>query len=166
MKHQGPVHGSPTPCRGLSASRAFSLVELVIVVAIMGLAATLAAPRLSAVLGRQRASQAGARVKSELARVSSLARATSRPWTVTFSAAGLSVSGADAAGEAVSWLVSLSDEPYLSRITTINFGADNAVIYNGHGLPTESGKVELRSGSAGVIIGVNQNTATPTFEQK
>lgn len=166
MKHQGPVHGPPTPCRGLSALRAFSLVELVIVVAIVGLAATLAAPRLTAVLGRQRATQAGARVKSELGRVSSLARATSRPWTVTFSTAGFSVSGADAAGQAVSWLVPLSEEPYMARIATINFGADNAVTYNGHGLPNESGKVELRSGSAGVVITVNQNAATPTVEHQ
>lgn len=166
MKNQGPVHGSPMPCRGLSVARAFSLVELLIVIAIVGIAATLAAPRLSTVMGRQRANQAASRTSAELARVATLARSTSRSWTVTFSAAGFTITGTDAAGAATSWEVVLADEPYLSRITTIAFGPDNAVTYSGHGLPTESGKVELRSGPAGAVVTVNQNNPYAIVEVK
>jgi prepilin-type N-terminal cleavage/methylation domain-containing protein len=163
MINAGPVHGVRCPCRGLWRSRGFTAIELLLVMAIIGTFAAIAIPRINTVLCRQRADQAGQRLASDISRVSALARSTSRTWTITFnrSAARYTVTGTDASGTAVTWAVRLIEDPYLCSMSAVEFGVDQALTINGHGIASESGRVELASGTASTIVSVDPTLPAP-----
>lgn len=163
MKHQGPVHGVDRPCRGLSASRGFTVIELMMVLAILGVLAAIATPRIARSLAQNRALQAAALIKSDIRRVASQARATSQPWTITFSSTGYTIAGNNATGAAVSSTVTLTDEPYLASIASISCGADNALVFTGHGSCAETGRLRVRSGSAVCEVVSSPGEAEPVL---
>src|SRR3954447_19786330 len=63
----------------------FTLVELVMVMAIMGIIAAIAAPRYASSLGAQRADGAAQRIASDLGHAAAMARSTSSGVSVNFS---------------------------------------------------------------------------------
>src|SRR5438552_17658151 len=67
---------------------AFSLVELMLVMAIIAVVAAIAMPRYSASLARYRADMAARRIVAALALAQAKARATSSSQTITFTAGG------------------------------------------------------------------------------
>lgn len=163
MNYAGPVHGVRWPCRGLWRSPAFTAIELLLVMAIIATFATIAIPRINNVLCRQRADLAAQRLASDISRVAALARSTSRTWTITFtrSAARYTVTGTDASGTAVTWTVRLAEEPYTCRMAAVEFGVDQALSFNGHGIAGESGRVELTAGTATTIMSVDPTLPAP-----
>lgn len=162
MKHTSPAHGAGMPWRGFLRSRGFTVVELVLVLAIIGTVATIAVPRISHMLAAQRALAAGNRVAADLRRVAAVARAATRTWSVTFDAGDgvYKAAGLDASGASVTWSVTLGDEPYLASIKKISLGADNAVTYSAYGTPGESGTIRVASGDASCLVTIDQQQAT------
>jgi prepilin-type N-terminal cleavage/methylation domain-containing protein len=163
MINAGPVHGVRWPCRGLWRSPAFTAIELLLVMAIIATFAAIAIPRISNVLNRQRADQSGQRIASDISRVAALARSTSRTWTITFarSAARYTVTGTDASGAPVTWTVQLAEEPYLCKMSAVEFGVDQALTISGHGTVSESGSVELTAGTATTVVSVDPTLPGP-----
>lgn len=168
MTIEGPMHGVHCPCRGLWRSRGFTAIELILVMAIIGAFAAIAIPRISTVLARQRVQQAAGRISADILRASALARAASRTYTITFvrNSARYTVSGFDASGNSVSWQVTLGDEPYLCKMSSVDFGVDQAFSINGYGVPGEGGKVSLAAGSAGAVVTVDPSLPQPTITSK
>ncbi len=66
------------------ANRGFTLVELIVTVAILGIVAAIAAPSWLALLTRQRLYDARANALDKIREAQSQALRTSRPWEVCF----------------------------------------------------------------------------------
>ncbi|MCC6428346.1 MAG: hypothetical protein IT435_16185 [Phycisphaerales bacterium] len=164
MKQSGPDHGESRPWRGLVLSRAFTVVELVIIMAIVAVFASLAVPRVSGLLCRQRVMQAGHRISADIQRVSASARSTSRPWTFAFtkSSSTYVVTGQDASGKGITWTVVLTDEPLAATVTDVTLGVDAKLIANGYGTLDRSGSVTLQCGKYTCVVKVDPDWQAPT----
>ena len=139
---------NPRTCR--RGRQGFSLLELVIVVAIMSIVAAIAAPRYGQAAARYRIDVAARRITQDLALASRQARNAGSPRTVAFNAAGTQYTISNLVGldrAAQSYQVDLQAEPYCSRVDRADFGGDGTVVFNGFGQADSGGQVVLKSGS-------------------
>jgi len=139
---------SPRHARRKSGAGVTSL-ELVIIVLIVGILASAAIPALSHSLSAHRVESAAQRVKLDLELARRRARVSSSSQSVQFDSASSSytlpgVSHLDHPG--LDYAVDLAGPPYDSLITSVDFGGDEQVIFNGYGLPDSGGAVVLQSG--------------------
>lgn len=128
----------------------FNLLELVMVIAIMGIVAAVAAPRYAQATARYRINVAARRISQDLALASRQARNAGASRTVTFTAAGTQYTISDLAGlvrASQSYRVDLLAEPYCSRIDSVDFGGDRVVVFNGYGVADSGGQIVLKSGA-------------------
>ncbi|MBS0197535.1 MAG: prepilin-type N-terminal cleavage/methylation domain-containing protein [Planctomycetes bacterium] len=137
---------------GGGTRRGFSYVELVIVVAILGVVSLMAAPRYASAMACQRLDAAAWRLASDIGVVRATARAKGTNVSIDFDVASASYSaplvlGLDRRGSTLS--ASLGGEPYLVSIKTADFGGAARLVFNGYGAPVAAGSVVLR-GDAGV----------------
>ena len=143
------------------SSKAFSLLELVLVMAILAILLAMAAPRYGTAVARYQAEMAARRVVADLALARSRARITSTQHTVAFTPAAdqyqlpgvsdLKNSGAD-------YLVDLSARPYHADLLSADFGGDGTVVFDGYGMPDSSGQVIVQVGDILKIITLDQDT--------
>ncbi|MBI3866026.1 MAG: prepilin-type N-terminal cleavage/methylation domain-containing protein, partial [Planctomycetia bacterium] len=82
QRHRRPQRVSRRRCSG------FTLVELVIVILILGIASVIAVPRFVNTLNSSRARTAARRVANDVALVRSWARITSQSQSITFDTTG------------------------------------------------------------------------------
>lgn len=137
------------PAAGESPRPAFSLVELVLVLAILSTLAAVAAPRYARSLARYRADVAARRIVADLALARATARHTSSAVSVTFDieASRVSVSGlSDMNDVSSSYVVDLSEPPYRARLVSADFGGSAGVKFGIHGQPSSAGQVVLAVG--------------------
>jgi Tfp pilus assembly protein FimT len=136
--------------------RAFSLVELVLVVAIMITVAAIAAPRYASASTRYRADAAMRRVAADLEYASETARHTSSDVTVTFDPVAHSYTVSGVAGlrdAADAYVVELAGAPYFAALGTLQLDAPlisdatDAIVFDGHGRPDGAGKLFITAGS-------------------
>jgi prepilin-type N-terminal cleavage/methylation domain-containing protein len=144
---------------------AFSLFELVIVMAIVGIISAIAIPRYSSSLDNYRASFAARKIAADLAMAQSSARAASASRTVTFSTqTSYSVSGVSALdGAAGSYAVDLSADPFHASCT-VNFAGTSQVTFDGYGHPSNPGSITVTSGRATHSITVDAQSGSCTVQ--
>lgn len=145
----------------VSPSNGFSLIELVLVVAIMAIFAAIAAPRYGRASGRYRLDLAARRVAADLRMAQSVAKAASTSCTVIFTTGTdqyqlVGVPAPD--GQAGDYTVHLSDEPYKADLLEANFNNTAQVVFNGWGLPAHGGAVTLAAGSQQKTVTVDATT--------
>ncbi len=145
----------------------FSLVELVMVLAITMIITAVAAPRYANALHRYRTDAAARRVISDLALARASARAASQSRTVGFDLVNhtLSIPGVeplDPGGG--SYLVNFRDEPYRVQITRADFAGSPNVTFNGFGDAQAGGTVVLTSGSYSRVVVLNSATGEATLQ--
>jgi prepilin-type N-terminal cleavage/methylation domain-containing protein len=145
--------------------RAFSLMELVVVLAIVAITAAIAAPRYANAIARYRAETAARRVAADLAYARSLARQTSADQTVVFdpptdvyTLAG--VDDPDRPGQP--YTVALADRPYHADLTAASFGGVKSVTFDGFGTPSSGGTVTIRVGDYLYTLTVEADTGAVT----
>lgn len=136
--------------------RAFSLLELLLVVAIMATFAAIAAPRYGLALARHRADLAARRVSADLYHAQSYAKTTSAACAVTFVAVTetyqlLNVPSLD--GRPGHYTVVLSAHPYQANIVSADFDGGSQVVFDGWGSPDHGGTIV-------VAVGTEQRTIT------
>ena len=141
--------------------RAFSLLELVLILAIVATLAAIAVPRYGNALARYRADATARRIAADLELARATAMRESASVTVTFDVGNneyelLGVEDLD--DPASNAGLTLSDEPYQSELTTALFGLDSEIVYDGYGAPDSGGMVIISCGEATRIILVNPDT--------
>ena len=128
---------------------AFSLVELVLILAIIATLAMIAAPRYANAMAHYRAELAARRIVADLAHARAQAKASSQSWTVSFNPPANSYIIFDdtVLGNATTvTTVVLSEPPYHASITAAVFGADSDVVFDGYGASDGGGTVNVHSG--------------------
>jgi type II secretion system protein H len=145
----------------------FSLLELVLVTAIIAVLAAIAAPRFGRASGRYRADLAARRVAADLGQAQSYARTTGASQTVIFSVAAnryqlMNASPLD--GVSGPYTVDLADGPYGARLISANFNGAAQVVFNGWGLPDSGGVVVVAVGLQQQTITVDNQTGRITVE--
>ena len=128
----------------------FTLLELVLVLAIIATLAAIAVPRYQSSAVRYRADLAARRIVADLALAQSNAKAASSSRSVVFSVSTNNYQMPDLPpldGTVGSYSVQLSKKPYEADITSADFGGDQEVVFNGWGIPDSGGTVVLTVGS-------------------
>jgi type II secretory pathway pseudopilin PulG len=139
---------APTMTRAVQRL-AFSIYELVIVLAIVAVLAGMAVPRLSTATTRYRADAAGLRLCADLNMARKQAKQTSSEQEVEFDVGGDSYKLVGIRGlndPTAEYVVSLADEPYNATITAADFAGDPDFAFNGYGTPLGI------EGSAGIVV--------------
>lgn len=147
------------------SAQAFTLIELVLVVCIVGIMAGVAIPRLANTLARQRAVAAANRIVSDLRLAQAQARLTSAAKTVQFNVGTSSyrlvgVTSPDRKSE--TYTVFLNREPYEVTLGSANFGGDANLIFDGYGTPDSAGSVVLQGGGHTMTISVDPDSGKAT----
>lgn len=143
----------------------FSLLELVLVIAIIATLAAIAVPRYGGAVARYRIEAAARRIVEDLALARATARSKSTSVTVTFDVAmnQYQISGVSALNDPSSDAeLNLSDPPYRAQLVSAIFGGDNAVIFDGFGIPDSGGTIVIAGGAVTktILLDVDSGTAT------
>ena len=139
-----------------SARRAFTLVEVVMVMLIMTFVGAMALPRWANGTARYRVDLAAQRIVADLLYAQSRANYSSTPVTLTFSTTSNSyqiVGLADPDHPSATYTVNLATEPYRAVLSSAVFGNSTAITFDGFGKPAAGGTVVL-------TVGTRQHTIT------
>jgi prepilin-type N-terminal cleavage/methylation domain-containing protein len=144
------------------ASRdAYTLIELVIVLFIMGLACAIAFPKYSSTLSKHRVTRAADRVVADLRLAKSYALMRSTSVYVDLSTSNHTlgirdIDDFDASGRRHS--VQLSGDPYFTSIANFNLGGQASVQFSGHGESMTIGTITLQCGAHTKVISLARET--------
>jgi type II secretion system protein H len=149
--------------------KAFSLVELVLVMAITGVMAAIAIPRYAQASQRHQVEAAARRLMSDLEFAQRRARLCAAPRTVRFDLTESSytiVQEAPLKASETAYVVRLSQEPYRAVIasSTLSPAVSPSVNYNGFGYAALGGTVTLRVGSYTRVIVIDPGFALPRLQ--
>jgi len=151
----------------LSSSRnrqAFSLIELVIVMAIIGLLSAMAVPRFANASMRSRIDSAAKRVAADLELARKYAIHSSTPQTVTFSGNSYEIPGLRHLSHSTSsYNVDLADEPYRAQIKNAMFGGDSEISFDIYGSADSGGTVDITVAKMHRRVRINATTGQITI---
>lgn len=150
----------PPPYR-LHGRRAFTLIELTMVLVIMGVLAAVLAPRYGDAIARSRVDAAAERLAAELTLTGDRARAGGETWTVWMDPSTERIWRTPAAGFVLYNAeigVDLGAEPYRTNLSSVNFGGFSRLEFDAFGRPASDGVVTLRHGQTQRIVTVTRAT--------
>jgi type II secretion system protein H len=152
-----------------AARGGFTLLEVVLTVAIIAVVAALAIPKYGRAAGRYRAELAARRVAADLRQAQSYARMTSASCTVIFTLGQSTYEIANAPafdGSVGTYTVDLRVPPYKAKIVSVNFGGSNPkeVTFTGWGVPDKAGAVVVSAGPEQRTITLNVQTGQVTIQ--
>lgn len=134
-----------------SCSSGFTLIELVLVMIIVAVIASIAAPRFAQANARQQLDAAARRIVGDLEKAQIQARASSNTVSMKFTENQDSYTFTPAVGPSL--IVELDERPYQVEIIKVSLGGTDTVNFNGFGVPDTSGVLTLGSS-------VGQSTVT------
>lgn len=147
---------------------AFSLLELVLVLAIMATMAAIAVPRYANSLTRYRTDMAAHRIAADLEYAQAAAVAASGSQSVVFYPATdrYELTGLEHPDHPGSpYEISLHEPPFQTDLTGVLFGTDSeTVLFDGFGLPDNGGSVQVRTGERVRTVLVEAETGKATIQ--
>ncbi len=158
--HYSTVHCSER-CKG------FSLLELVIVIAIVGILSAMAIPRYANATNNYRVAAIARRMAADIAMTRNRARALSTSAAITFSVGTNSyqIPGMLGVGHTSSpYTVSLANGSYPGTLISATFGGSATLTFNGYGIPASAGTIQITSGSAKATITVDADSGKTTIQ--
>jgi prepilin-type N-terminal cleavage/methylation domain-containing protein len=144
--------------RDKNSSRAFTLVEIVIVLLIVGILAAVAAPKYSAALSSFRLQAVADRIAGDIRYAKRMAQQNSATQTIAFDAAANSytLAGmADANHQARTYQFSLADLEYDCDLVSADFGGSATLTFSVYGQPTSTGTVVVSCGGATSTLAID-----------
>lgn len=145
----------------------FTLLELLMVIAIMAIFAAMAVPRYADAAARFRADAAARRIAGDLGLARGEARAASQTKTVTFDVNSdrVSIAGIGGLDSASSpYVTSLGEEPYRAALVSADFGGDAEVVFDGYGVPDTGGTVLVQVGQNQKKISLDGDTGKASVQ--
>jgi prepilin-type N-terminal cleavage/methylation domain-containing protein len=153
------------PPRPLPRRCAFTFLELVVVMLILGIMAAVAVPTFSDSLMYHRVESAARRAKADLEQLRQTARRTSRTQALTFGESSYTlppdVPGLGQATE--SYTVDFMQPPYQLNSVTIDFDDSPTLSFDGHGMPSLGGSFVFQAGDYVRTIELDGNTGEITI---
>jgi prepilin-type N-terminal cleavage/methylation domain-containing protein len=147
--------------------RGFTLVELVLVAAIIAVLSAVALPRYSSSLANFRVKTAARRIAVDIATAQAHARAASASKRIDFSPGEptYTVVGIAGLSGAATYTVNLADEPYRCglKVTYSAAGSGNRITFNGYGWPDRGATFEVTSGSAKRTVTLDATTGATSI---
>jgi len=142
-------------------TRGFTLVELAIVIAIVGVLSAIAIPRFAMATSRYRVAAIARRISADITMTRNRARALSTSQSITFSTAAnnYQITGmSDPDHAASTYTVSLNDASLPGQLVSTVFGTGATLTFNGYGVPSCGGTIQISSGTASATITVDPDT--------
>jgi len=151
--------------RGRGAARAFSLVELVLVIAITAMVTAIAAPRYANSVARYRADSAARRVAADLALAQNNASTAGRVQPVVFVSRSYQMPGmAHLDGKSYGdYTVDLGADPYKVTRVAAEFGGDATVKFDLYGNPDTGGSVVVEVGDFRRVVVLSPDSGRVTI---
>lgn len=152
--------------RPVGLRRAFSLIELVLVMTIISVLAAIAVPRYASALSRYRADAAARRVIVDLdyARRHAINASTSVVVQVSSSQDSITIVGVPSLDDpAKPWVTDLSKEPYHADIVISSFPMGK-VTFDGYGTPDTTGGLQISSGGETRWVILDKDTGKATIQ--
>lgn len=142
----------------------FTLVELAIVVAIIGVMAALAVPRFAQASDRYRARLAADRIARDIAHTRARAMSLGASQTISFSEAQASytIVGMNNPDGTGSYTVLLNAPPYHCARVKPDFAGADSLTFNGYGVASSAGTVTVKSASTTCIVTVGAGAGLAT----
>ena len=147
-------------------SRAFSLIELVCVIATLAIISAVALPHWSAAVVDQQMNLALRRIASDLALAQSRANHGSTSVSVSFSPSTNSyqiVGMPDPDRPAQTYTVNLSADPYHLTLSSASFGGSASLGFDGYGTPLAGGTIVITQGSTSHVLSVDPTSGRVTY---
>jgi prepilin-type N-terminal cleavage/methylation domain-containing protein len=145
----------------------FSLLEVVLVTAIIAVCAAIAIPRYGSATGRYRADLAARRVAADLRQTQARARMISAACTIAFTPSTSKyqiVNAPSLDGAGGTYTVDLTVPPYQARIVSASFNGSAQVAFSGWGLPSKAGTVVIAVGLEQRTISLNGLTGQVSIQ--
>ncbi len=157
------------PCGRSPARRGgFTLIELMTVLTIIAILATLAVPRFSASIQRQRLDAAANRIVADLRLARQHARVANVSQTVQFYPAQLQyelVGMASPNHPDEAYITDLSVTPYEIAALSANCGGDALITFDIYGVPDSGGTISVLVGDGMRIITIDGETGEPSVAE-
>lgn len=150
----------------MSPLRAFTVIELIFVLIIISIMAMLSVPRYANFLAEQRASAAANRIAIDLAMAQRRAKFSSTTQTFKLDLNNNDYSLIDMQDPdhpTNPYVVTLSDEPYLAEIVSLDLGGATKIVFDGYGVPDTDGTITIRSGNRQKKITLDGQTGRVTI---
>lgn len=149
-------------------ARAFTLVEVIVVLVIIGVLAAISLPRFAAFYSHRRMQLVVRKIVADLAYAQHLARLKGANQKVSFAISSdmyelKGVQDLDHPGQ--EYRVTLSDEPYVAQITSADFGGDSNLEFNLYGVPDSGGTIVVERGSHGFRLTIDAETGEVTVTE-
>jgi prepilin-type N-terminal cleavage/methylation domain-containing protein len=151
-------------------ARAFTLIELIIVLSVAAILAGVAAPRYASSLANYRVLLAARRVAADLGAARASARAASASRTVTIAQGAGSYTITSLArldNRAGTYQVDLSGSPYCCSISTLTLpsaATSGQIVFDGYGVADTSATIAVSSGGRTRTVTLDAATGTITVQ--
>lgn len=149
--------------------RGFTLVELVLVLAIIGLLSSMAVPRFGESVARQSADGAARRIAADLAyaRRHAMAASTSQVFRVTKTANPIYelVGLRHPDHPSKSYVVYFDADCHGATLDSYDFGGDSDLIFDMYGVPDSAATIVILIGSQQRMITVDAQTGAATISE-
>jgi prepilin-type N-terminal cleavage/methylation domain-containing protein len=146
---------------------AYTLIELLLVVAIVAVLGAIAIPRYGNATAAYRAQVAAKRIAADIALIQARARAGNTTTSIAFTVAASTYtlpSETSTISSTATYTVDLTQSPYRATVVSASFGNSATLQFNGYGMPSSSGSVVVRSGNASKTVSVDGTSGTTTIQ--